>query len=41
MPLLVQGQYEPQAQAELIGWCALASLVAGTVGIIHFARRDV
>jgi len=41
MPLLVQGQYELQAQAELIGWCALASLVAGTVGIIHFARRDV
>lgn len=41
MPLLVQGQFELQPQMELIGWCALISVLAALVGLIHFARRDV
>lgn len=41
LPVLVQGQYDAQIQAELIGWCALASVIAALVGLVHFARRDV
>jgi hypothetical protein len=41
IPTLIQGQFDAAAQAELVGWCALASVLAALVGIIHFARRDV
>jgi hypothetical protein len=41
IPALLQGQYDPQVQAELIGWCVLTSVIAALVGLIHFSRRDV
>lgn len=41
LPALVQGKYDAQVQAELIGWCALASVIAALVGLINFSRRDV
>lgn len=41
MALLVQGQYELGPQLELVGWCALISVAAAMVGLLHFARRDV
>ncbi len=41
MALLVQGQFEFGPQLELIGWCAVISVLAAVVGLVHFARRDV
>jgi ABC-type transport system involved in multi-copper enzyme maturation permease subunit len=38
---LVQGKYDLEMQGELLGWCALASMIAAMVGLVHFSRRDV
>jgi hypothetical protein len=40
-PALLHGQYDLEAQAMLIGWCLLLSLVAAFVGLVHFGRCDV
>jgi ABC-type transport system involved in multi-copper enzyme maturation permease subunit len=41
VPLLLQGQYDAAAQANLIGWCALISVCTALPGLVVFARRDV
>lgn len=41
IPYMLRGQYDPIAQAEVIGWCLLVSAVAALLGVVHFARRDV
>jgi ABC-2 type transport system permease protein len=41
LPYTLCGHYDAQALGALISWCAAASGVAGLVGMVCFARRDV
>jgi hypothetical protein len=41
LPYTLCGHYDAPALGALIGWCAAASGVAGLVGMVCFARRDV
>ncbi len=38
---LLRGEYSLGMQATLIGWCALASVLSATVGLLYFSRSDV
>jgi ABC-type transport system involved in multi-copper enzyme maturation permease subunit len=41
LPYVLQGQYDPDALLQLVGWSALASCLTAVVGMAYFARRDV
>jgi ABC-type transport system involved in multi-copper enzyme maturation permease subunit len=41
MPALLRGQFDMVAQATLIAWCMLASVLFAFVGMVYFSRCDV
>jgi hypothetical protein len=41
LPAVLAGQFDWLVQLKLLGWCGLFSLIAGLVGLLYFARRDV
>jgi hypothetical protein len=41
LPAVLAGQFDWLVQLKLLGWCGLFSLIAGLVGLLCFARRDV
>lgn len=41
LPNILRGYYSLQALGRLVGWSALGSCVAASVGLFYFARRDV
>jgi ABC-2 type transport system permease protein len=41
LPYILRGHYDLAALGRLFGWCLVVSVVSATVGMAHFARRDV
>jgi hypothetical protein len=41
LPNVLRGLYDLSAQGRLMGWAAVASIVAALIGLVYFSRRDV
>jgi ABC-type transport system involved in multi-copper enzyme maturation permease subunit len=41
LPLILRGHYDLDAIGQLLGWSLGCAVLAGIIGMLHFARRDV
>ncbi len=41
LPMVLKGYYDPQTMWRLVGWSFGVSFASVTIGLFHFARRDI